>query len=210
MKGIVLPAALLLANTLAVSRAAERPAVAEAPAASQAVRDVVVPGQNDAASGALHALQTWQLGGIGGKWLAVGQPNTLNRDDRAVFRFDIAMYLFPGKVAKAVLQVVVNPQTRGETFRLDHYTGERTVLSAKDLGSAQVEKVASVEVKKGTPAGLPLSFDVTGQVNRDLEAGFGFSAFRLKSEFAEALGNPDNRPSLITIVNGTLALVITR
>ncbi|MBT7303887.1 MAG: hypothetical protein HN849_30425, partial [Victivallales bacterium] len=117
--------------------------------------------------------------------------------------------LFRGKVAKAVLQVVVNPQTRGETFRLDHFTGERTVLSAKDLGSAQVEKVTSFEVKKGTPAGLRLSFDVTGQVNRDLEAGFGFSAFRLRSEFAATVGNPDNSPSLISIKNGTLSLTIT-
>jgi len=203
MKGIVFRAALVLGSILLVSGAAEPPA------ASQAVKDVIVPGREDTASGALHALQTWQLGGIGGKWLAVGQPNTLNRDDRAVFRFDIAMYLFRGKVAKAVLQVIVNPQTRGETFRLDHFTGERTVLSAKDLGSAQVEKVTSIEVKKGTPAGLRLSFDVTEQVNRDLEGGFGFSAFRLKSEFAETVGNPDNSPSLITIKNGTLALTIT-
>ena len=203
MKGIVCVAALLLASSLAVSRAA-------GPAAGgQAAKDVIVPGQKDTASGALHALQTWQLGGIGGKWLAVGQPNTLNRDDRAVFRFGVAMYLFRGKVAKAVLQVVVNPQTRGETFRLDHFTGERTVLSAKDLGSAQVEKVTSFEVKKGTPAGLRLSFDVTGQVNRDLEAGFGFSAFRLRSEFAATVGNPDNSPSLISIKNGTLSLTIT-
>jgi hypothetical protein len=203
MKGIVCVAALLLASSLAVSRAA-------GPAAGgQAAKDVIVPGQKDTASGALHALQTWQLGGIGGKWLAVGQPNTLNRDDRAVFRFDIAMYLFRGKVTKAVLQVVVNPQTRGETFRLDHFTGERTVLSAKDLGSAQVEKVTSFEVKKGTPAGLRLSFDVTSQVNRDLEAGFGFNALRLKSEFAERVGNPDNSPSLISIKNGTLSLTIT-
>ena len=203
MKGIVFPAVLVLVSILLVSGAAEPPA------ASQAVSDVIVPGREDTASGALHALQTWQLGGIGGKWLAVGQPNTLNRDDRAVFRFGIAMYLFRGKVAKAVLQVIVNPQTRGETFRLDHFTGERTVLSAKDLGSAQVEKVTSIEVKKGTPAALQLSFDVTEQVNRDLEGGFGFSAFRFKSEFAETVGNPTNSPSLITIKNGTLALTIT-
>ncbi|MBT3288499.1 MAG: hypothetical protein HN380_14225 [Victivallales bacterium] len=204
MKRIVSVAVLLLASFLVVSRAAEPAAAAPA-----AAGNVIVPGQKDTASGALHALQTWKLGGIGGKWLAIGQPNTLNRDDRAVFRFGVAMYLFRGKVAKAVLQVVVNPQTRGETFRLDHFTGERTVLSAKDLGSAQVEKVTSFEVKKGTPAGLRLSFDVTGQVNRDLEAGFGFSAFRLRSEFAATVGNPDNSPSLISIKNGTLSLTIT-
>jgi hypothetical protein len=71
-----------------------------------------------------------------------------------------------------------------------------------------VEKVASFEVRKGTPPDLPLSFDVTAALNRDLEAGFGFCAFRLKSEFAEASGNPDNTPSLITITNGSLALEI--
>jgi hypothetical protein len=174
-----------------------------------AAPDAIVPGPEDTASGALHALETWGLGGIGGNWLAVGQPNTLNRDDRAVFRFDIRRYLTAGKVAKATLRLAVDPQTRGETFRLDHYTAERIVLAAKDLGSTQVEKVASFEVKHGTPAGLALRFEVTAQVNQDLEAGFGFSAFRLRSEFAEAVGNPDNTPSLITIVNGGLGLEVT-
>ena len=59
------------------------------------------------------------------------------------------------------------------------------------------------------PAGLVLSFDVTGAVNRGLEAGFGSSAFRLRSEDAETAGNPNNSPSLITIVNGSLALDVT-
>ena len=194
MRGTVLSAAFLLASMLTLA---------------QAANDVIAPGKEDTASGALNALETWQLGGIGGTWLAVGQPNTLNRDDRAVCRFAVAMYLRAGKVAKATLRLAVDPQTRGETFRLDHFTGERFALSAKDLGSTQVEKVASFEVKKGTPAGLPLSFDVTAAVNQDLEAGFGFSAFRLRSEFAALSGNPDNTPSLITIVNGSLALEIT-
>ncbi len=171
--------------------------------------DRIVPGPKDAASGACNALETWQLGGIGGNWLAVGQPNTLNRDDRAVFRFDIRRYLTAGRIAKATLRLAANPQTRGETFRLEHFTAERFVLAAKDLGSIQAELIKSVEVKRGTPAGLALSFDVTGAVNRDLEAGFGFSAFRLRSEHAEAVGNPTNSPSLITIVNGSLALEVT-
>lgn len=169
----------------------------------------IVPGPQDAASGACNALATWQLGGIGGNWLAVGQPNTLNRDDRAVFRCDIRRYLTAGRVAKATLRLAANPQTRGETFRLEHYTVERFVLAAKDLGSTQVELAGSFEVKRGTTAGLALKFDVTGAVNRDLEAGFGFTAFRLRSEFAETVGNPDNSPSLITIVSGSLALDIT-
>lgn len=168
--------------------------------------DTIVPGPKDAASGACNALGTWQLGGIGGHWLAVGQPNTLNRDDRAVFEFDIRRYLTAGRVAKATLRLKADPQTRGETFRLEHFTVERFMLAAKDLGSTQVALVRSFEVKHGTPAGLALSFDVTGAVNRDLEAGFGFTAFRLRSEFAETVGNPDNSPSLITIVSGSLAL----
>jgi hypothetical protein len=171
--------------------------------------DTIVPGPQDTASGARHALETWQLGGIGGNWLAVGQPNTLNRDDRAVFRFDIRRYLTAGRVARAALRLAADPQTRGETFRLEHFTAERFVLAAKDLGSTQVELVRSFEVKHGTPAGLALSFDVTGAVNRDLEAGFGFIAFRLRSEYAETVGNPKNSPSLITIVSGSLALEVT-
>lgn len=192
MRGILLNVTFLLAGALTLTLTAA----------------VVVPGKEDIASGALNALETWRLGGIGGNWLAVGQPNTLNRDDRAVFRFDMGLHLNAGRITKATLRLAVDPQTRGETFRLDHFTGERFALSAKDLGSTQVEKVASFEVRKGTPAGLPLSFDVTTEVNRDLEAGFGFSAFRLRSEFAALSGNPDNTPSLITIVNGSLALEI--
>jgi hypothetical protein len=171
--------------------------------------DTIVPGPKDAASGARHAIETWQLGGIGGNWLAVGQPNTTNRDDRAVFHFDIRRYLTAGRVAKATLRLKVNPQTRGETFRLEHFTVERFVLAPKDLGATQVELIRSFEVKRGTPAGLALSFDVTGAVNRDLEAGFGSNAFRLRSEYAETAGNPNNSPSLITIVNGSLALDVT-
>ena len=166
----------------------------------------IVPGSQDVASGACNALETWQLGGIGGNWLAVGQPNTLNRDDRAVFRFDIRRYLTAGRVAKATLRLAADPQTRGETFRLEHYTAERFMLAPKDLGSTQVELVKSFEVKHGTPPGLAHQFDVTDAVNRDLEAGFGLAAFRLRSELAAAVGNPTNSPSLITIVNGSLAL----
>jgi hypothetical protein len=195
MRSVALAAAFMLAL-----------AVAADPAAAL---DTIVPGPEDAASGARHAIETWQLGGIGGNWLAVGQPNTLNRDDRAVFRFDIRRYLTAGRVAKVTLRLAADPQTRGETFRLEHFTVERIVLAAKDLGSNQVELVRSFEVKRGTPAGLKLSFDVTDAVNRDLEAGFGCSAFRLRSEFAETIGNPDNTPSLITIVNGSLALDVT-
>lgn len=180
-------------------------AVAVEPAGT---RDTIVPGPKDVASGARNALETWQLGGIGGRWLAVGQPNTLNRDDRAVFRFDIRPYLTAGKVAKATLRLAVDPQTRGETFWLEHFTAERVVLAAKDLGSTQVELVHSFEVNRGTPAGLALSFDVTGAVNRDLEAGLGFVAFRLRSRCAETAGNPTNSPSLISIVNGSLSLEV--
>ena len=195
MRSVALAAAFMLAL-----------AVAADPAAAL---DTIVPGPEDAASGARHAIETWQLGGIGGNWLAVGQPNTTNRDDRAVVRFDIRRYLTAGRVTKATLRLAADPQTRGETFRLEHFTVERIVLAAKDLGSNQVELVRSFEVKRGTPAGLVLSFDVTGAVNRDLEAGFGFSAFRFRSEFAETTGNPTNSPSLITIVNGSLALDVT-
>ena len=207
----VLRATSVLASALIMAAAAGQPAAAagDDTAASRTASTTIVPGPEGIASGALHALQTWGYGGIGGTWLAVGQPNTLNRDDRAVFRFDIRMYLTAGKVTKATLRLRVTPQSRGETFCLDHYATERFVLSVKDIGSTQVEKVASFEVVKGLTAGLPLSFDVTAQVNRDVESGFGFSAFRLRSEFAETSGNPDNQPSLITIVNDTLALEIT-
>ncbi|MBT7303876.1 MAG: hypothetical protein HN849_30370, partial [Victivallales bacterium] len=54
MKRIVSVAVLLLASFLVVSRAAEPAAAAPA-----AAGNVIVPGQKDTASGALHALQTW-------------------------------------------------------------------------------------------------------------------------------------------------------
>ena len=119
MQGSALPVAFLVAGTLVLAPAAEPVAAENHAPAGQATTAVVVPGPTDTASGARHALQTWQLGGIGGNWLAVGQPNTLNRDDRAVFRFDITSYLTPGRIAKARLRLQANPQTRGETFRLE-------------------------------------------------------------------------------------------
>ena len=169
---------------------------------------IIKPGAQDTGSGASAAVSIWYVGGIGGSWLAVGQPNTLDRNDRAVIRFDLARFIAAGKIKHAVLRFKIEPFTQGETFQLEHFTIERLSLSGNDLNSQQIESVRNFEVKPKTVSGSESAFNVTAAVNKDLAAGFGYVTFRVKSINAEKFGNPNNKPGGITIIKESIELEV--
>ncbi len=172
----------------------------------------LLPDKEGVASGASSNPDTvWYLNGIDGKWLAVGQPNLLNRRDKVIFRFDITGYIPAGKVRKAVLQYEQVPfaaRYRDELLVLDHFNIERARLSGNDLISNQVDAVRKYILERAVTNPIITRIDVTSQVNTDLSKGFGYSTFRVSSESAEVLGNPQNEATGVTINNGTMKLFI--
>lgn len=168
-----------------------------------------LPGAKDLASGASSdSHKVWYLNGIGGNWLAVGSPNTLNRRDKVTVRFDLSSLIFAGAVKKAWLCYRQNPfGYRSETILVEHFTSERWELSGKDLISTQTEVLGRYISVVGSGQSCVI-LDVSSAVNADLERGFGACTFRIASETAEKLGNPENAPSGVSIVNGSIELRI--
>ncbi len=172
---------------------------------------VVTPQEGDLASGASSNPDTvWYLNGIDGRWLAVGNPNLLNRRDKVTVRFDLSPWVFPGPVKKAWL---CYRQTafgyRPEEIIIEHFLTERWMLSGKDLISTQTETLANYvsEVDAGQ---LTMIVDVTEAVNRDLRRGFGWTTFRIASATAEREANPENAATGVTVDNGTLQLILEK
>ncbi len=176
------------------------------------VAQILLPDKEGIASGASSNPDTvWYLNGIDGKWLAVGQPNLLNRRDKVTFRFDISGFIPTGKVKKAVLQYEQVPfaaRYRDELLVLDHFNIERAKLSGNDLISNQVDTVRKYVLERAVTNPVITRIDVTGQVNADLAKGFGYSTFRVSSQSAEVQGNPRNEATGVTINNGTMKLFI--
>ena len=178
------------------------------PSVLAGVPQTIKPANGDLGSGAANSVGCWYPGGIGGTWLAVGNPNELNRNDRVIIRFDISPFIVKGRIRQAVLKFKMEPFTKGETFQLEHFTVERVALSGNDLISTATEAVKDFTVRTGTPSGTELAFVVTALVNRDLSIGFGGSTFRLKSLTVEKVGNPENKPSGISVVKDSIRLEI--
>ena len=172
--------------------------------------ETVVPGVHDLGSGCSSNIEHWQFGGINGNWLAVGQPNTLNRRDRVVMRFDLAKYLAKGKVNRAELSFSLElfGRLRQEELQVEHFNVERQILKGNDLISIQTHTVSTFSLDPKITGPRNFSFDVTAQVNRDLRQGFGSSTFRLISQSAEKFGNPFNAATGATVINGTVKLSV--
>ena len=170
--------------------------------------ETVVPGVHDLGSGCSSNSELWEFGGINGNWLAVGQPNTLNRRDRVVMRFDLAKYLAKGKVNRAELSFSLElfGRLRQEDLHVEHFTVERPILKSNDLISIQTHTVSTFSLDPKITGPRNFSFDVTAQVNQDLRQGFGSSTFRLISQSAEKFGNPFNAATGATVINGTVKL----
>ena len=172
---------------------------------------IIVPGAQDISNGSSASIDTWYIGGIGGNWFPVGQPNTQNRRDRVIIRFDLSRYIDKGRIGRAVLLFSLEQfgRLRQEELQLDHFTVERQLLTATDLISPQVEKVTGLSLNPKMTQRLNYRLDVTRQVNADLRRGFGMIAFRLLSNSADQFGNPFNAPTGVNVIRETVKLSIT-
>ena len=181
-------------------------------AAFACAADVVIPDAQGIGSGACSDPDTvWYINGIGGTWLAVGQPNTLNRRDRVVFRFSILKYMPKCKIKKATLRfdyTAAGAQKRDNLIEVEHFTAERIFISGKDLNSPFTDSVAQFTATVNDPHNKQMEFDVTDKVNADLAKGFEFCAFRVRSITADTKGNDMMKSSFLTIENKSMKLII--
>ena len=148
----------------------------------------------DVASGAARDINVWCPGGIGGHWLAVGQPNLCNRNDKVVFRFPLASFIAKGKVRKAVLKFNVTTDKRNispENLIVEHFITDRREFNAQALITTDVEDVAPLATMNAG-ANQNVVIDVTNVVNNDLAKGYVYVNFRVTSKTAETLGTPKN------------------
>ncbi|MBQ7650860.1 MAG: hypothetical protein IJS15_07870 [Victivallales bacterium] len=172
----------------------------------------IVPDAQGVGSGACSNPNTvWYMNGIDGRWLAVGQPNRLNRRDRVVFRFPIIKYMPQCKVKKATLRfdyTAAGEQKRDNLIEVEHFTAERIFISGKDLNSPFTDSVAQFKITVNDARNSKVEFDVTDKVNADLSKGFEFCAFRVRSITADTLGNSEVKSSYMTVENKSMKLII--
>ncbi len=207
------------ARTLRIPGAADASRVAlrgpdgpVAPAAAPQTGPLALnPDPEGIASGASSDPDTvWYPNGIDGRWLAVGNPNLLNRRDKVTLRFDISGLIPAGRVQRAVLRYAQSHfGWRDEEIVLEHFTEERLVLSGNDLISSRVEPVWHYVADRAMPPCTVTEIDVTDSINRDLERGFGFATFRIADVSAERFGNPRNELTGVTIETQPLTLFFT-
>ncbi len=164
--------------------------------------------EEDYGSGPKAIAGLYYPGGIPKLGLAVGHPNSLARDDRAVVKFNLTPFLLSQQpVATATLQFsVAGFQARDsleqQTVKIDHlnYT-LRESLAGTDLIHREVETVDSVAVNRldiqSGRSGV-YSVDVTSAVNADIKQGRKFCGFRLSNALTEE-GNPDARPLCVVL-----------
>jgi hypothetical protein len=184
---------------------------ASAPAAELRPERDADYGSGPAAIGGLY-----YPGGIPNLGHAVGHPNTLARNDRAILKFNIAS-LLPAQrpVQSATLHFSVTlfaarEDLKQQTVTVGHlnYTlGE--ALAWSDVLSGKIEAVGSVPVNRADiqpgPGGS-YSIDVTDFVNADIQKGRKFCGFRFGNALTEE-GNPDAR-SLCVYLGKTPTLKI--
>lgn len=174
--------------------------------------ETIVPDAQGVGSGACSNPDTvWYINGIDGHWLAVGEPNILNRRDRVVFRFPVLKYMHAGKIRKATLYfdyTATGDDPRDNLIEVEHFTAERIFISGKDLNCTFTDVVGQFTTTVKDARNSRVSFDVTDKVNDDLGHGFEFSAFRVRSVTADTLGNSTKKSSFISVENGSMKLVI--
>ena len=174
---------------------------------------ILLPGPKDIGSGCSSNTELWQFGGINGHCLAIGQPNSLNRRDRVIVRFDISKYINKGKIQWAILSFSLQQFGRlrkKEVLQLEHFTVERQILSGADLISTQTEKVKEFSLNPKNMKVIDFSFNVTALVNADLSKGFGGITFRLISNSADKFGNAFKAATGATVVNGSVKLRVSK
>lgn len=149
------------------------------------------------AGGASRHTPFFQVGGIEGLGLFVGQPNPLLRDDRVLLRFDLAKYpvrlrdASPLERATLRLQVaaVVSPRETERALEVSYSRRTPTPFTGFDLVRADFVTLKQVDVPLDA-AGRWFAIDVTNAVNEAFNSGLPGVVFRIRDPAAEQAGNP--------------------
>jgi len=176
--------------------------------------DMLKPDADGVYSGARSNPESvFYLNGIGGTWLAVGDPNMWHRCDRVMFRFPMMKYFSKSVNSLKSATLYFDYTVGGEIKRdlelgIEHFSAERVKFTGNDLLSNSVEEVATALTTPTDANNSRLSFDVTEAVRTDLTRGYEFCAFRVRSITTEEIGNADKKSSFITVEQGSMKLLL--
>ena len=164
--------------------------------------DVVPDPKKDMISGNLR-MTLWLPGGVGKKKKAffVGRPNTTNRNDRVLVRFDCTDFVAKGSVSRAELCFNVTPfgkAKKSKIFMLEYLPVANSELIKNDMSQSKTEVVAQFIVEDyRKPAEFKI--DLTGVINKALYNGTGFMKFRFRDLEAENSRNIEKKSSAISL-----------
>jgi len=185
-------------------------AVEAAPPAGDLVEmEIPLNSESGIASGATRMGGQFFLKGLEGVGLFVGSPNMHFRADRVVMTFDARPLLRRAmkiKSAKLVFHAdyIFGPDDKRE-IALVVFDRQLNELTEESLSSSEVKPVATVTVssaeqtKGGQAEGKVKEFEVTNQLLEKIQAGMTSISFRLQDVKAEKEGNPNLKPTGITL-----------
>lgn len=156
--------------------------------------------------------------------LVAGQPNSLNRNDRVIARFDLRpLQEASERIEKVELQFTVNSIAGNKNERalnIQHLKHAVETMGPAAVATTDVDDVSTLNVSgadaltgaANQAAVKPKAVDVTSFIKADLARGQAATVFRWRDVQAEIDGNPINAPTGVTIAQagGRLpSLVIT-
>ena len=145
------------------------------------------------------------------KSLTIGNPNALNRADRAIIRLNLMPFMETGRVKKAVLTFDYRfwGTSIPKGLKIEHVTAEQTEYNAATAIGNNGELHSQLKVNPAQPP-ASVKLDITKQFNIDLGKGFEYCTFRISDPYIDQCGNPNRKPDCILIPCNSIKLVITR
>jgi hypothetical protein len=164
---------------------------------------------NDFGSGAAVQTQWYSPGGIPGMGLFVGHANSITRNDRSVFRFDLSRFALNASSSNTLASVVLAFEVRevyGKTdarkVEISLLEYETAALSGDDVVNSKLKVVETRVVSRADFRGQIYRVDVTSCVNANLWRGCPSIIFRFRDVQAETSGNVDVQSTGIQLQDG--------
>lgn len=161
---------------------------------------------DDYGSGATVRTDWYSPGGISGIGAFAGHPNSLNRGDRVLVRFNVSpLFVLPASETTGIsanLRFCI-AQVAGKTdvrkIEVSHLRYDPWSLGGNDLVNADADVVGVFEVRRADCSGRVFTVDVSASVRANLTRGDKYCAFRIRDVGAEAHGNVDLVPTGVTV-----------
>jgi hypothetical protein len=165
---------------------------------------------NDFGSGAAIQTQWYSPGGIPGMGLFAGHANSITRNDRSVFRFDLSRFALNASSSNTLASVVLAFEVREiygksaarnvEISLLEYETG---ALSGDDVINSKLKLVETRVISRADFRGQIYRVDVTSLANANLWRGCPSLIFRFRDVRAETSGNVDVQSTGIQLQDGS-------